>query len=453
MRSRYGKAKATSKPRARSKSTSAAASPALRRPFRGSYFKTPKCILLGGLILRPPNASERGVKTTKKKMGRPSAKSSPTPRKRKKRNAHMLGVPAVTIAVAAASLALPTTMFIAMPQTITVGSFFTGMAGCHFSCQDIPGRDFATAFWVEKESVARKFLNANLNVQGFHDVCDPSFLADAPHTDFVIGGFPCQTFSQNGRKAGIDDPRGVLVVFLLIYVRRSLPRMVLLENVKNLMMAHMETLIDILTILKGIKDPETLQPAYFVSFRVLNSMTHGGIPHHRERVYIVAIRKLRRAIRFVWPGPIPCCSPASLLDRDRVKLSSYDVLLNNMPKGKTAQNNVRRAIEQVRSVAQSEGKHEMHYLPIVDLHSSALNMSLEYLPCLTEARGRARAFWSLAHGGPLSTRELLRFQAFPTDLAINVSAQQIGGMLGNAFTCSVVRRIVEQMVRAAEGRT
>ena len=67
MRSRYGKAKATSKPRARSKSTSAAASPALRRPFRGSYFKTPKCILLGGLILRPPNASERGVKTTKKK--------------------------------------------------------------------------------------------------------------------------------------------------------------------------------------------------------------------------------------------------------------------------------------------------------------------------------------------------------------------------------------------------
>ncbi len=107
MRSRYGKAKATSKPRARSKSTSAAASPALRRPFRGSYFKTPKCILLGGLILRPPNASERGVKTTKKKMRRPSAKSSPTPRKRKKRNAHMLGVPAVTIAVAAATLAVP----------------------------------------------------------------------------------------------------------------------------------------------------------------------------------------------------------------------------------------------------------------------------------------------------------------------------------------------------------
>ena len=169
---------------------------------------------------------------------------------------------------------------------------FAGMSGDHYACQSLAGYSFVTSFYAERDATALKFLSANLHADAFTDVCDPSFLADAPGVDFVCGGFPCQTFSKNGQRAGLSDPRGVLVLYLLLYVRRWLPRMLLLENVKNLWYGHAHVLLEIVSILKSLFGPNANDKAYFVIFRILNTMEYGGIPHQRERVYIVAIKRL-----------------------------------------------------------------------------------------------------------------------------------------------------------------
>ena len=52
--------------------------------------------------------------------------------------------------------------------------------------------------------------------------------------DILTGGFPCQAFSIAGHRKGFADERGTVVFELLRIVKSILPRVVFLENVKNL---------------------------------------------------------------------------------------------------------------------------------------------------------------------------------------------------------------------------
>jgi DNA (cytosine-5)-methyltransferase 1 len=52
--------------------------------------------------------------------------------------------------------------------------------------------------------------------------------------DLVIGGPPCQSFSLAGKRMGMDDPRGLLVLEFLRVVREALPKCFVMENVKGM---------------------------------------------------------------------------------------------------------------------------------------------------------------------------------------------------------------------------
>ena len=57
---------------------------------------------------------------------------------------------------------------------------------------------------------------------------------DIPDFDLLIAGFPCQTFSVMGRRAGFDDDRGQIVFHLARILSDKKPRAFLLENVRGL---------------------------------------------------------------------------------------------------------------------------------------------------------------------------------------------------------------------------
>ena len=58
--------------------------------------------------------------------------------------------------------------------------------------------------------------------------------------DLVIGGFPCQDISINGKMAGIKGKRSGLYVYMVDVVRRLKPKMFIAENVKSLLMKRHE---------------------------------------------------------------------------------------------------------------------------------------------------------------------------------------------------------------------
>lgn len=110
-------------------------------------------------------------------------------------------------------------------------------------------------------------------------------------SDIVIGGFPCQDISVNGKGAGIDGARSGLYRAMVEVVRRLHPKIFIAENVKGLLMKHHQEALRTV-----IRDFSAL--GYFVDYRLFNAADF-GVPQTRERVFIVGTREPT----FKFPAP------------------------------------------------------------------------------------------------------------------------------------------------------
>lgn len=103
--------------------------------------------------------------------------------------------------------------------------------------------------------------------------------SDLPNFELLVGGFPCQAFSNAGKRRGFDDTRGTLFFEIARILTDKRPRYLLLENVKGLLYHNKgETFQTILRILAEL--------GYDVQWEILNSKNVGGVPQNRERIYI-----------------------------------------------------------------------------------------------------------------------------------------------------------------------
>lgn len=97
--------------------------------------------------------------------------------------------------------------------------------------------------------------------------------------DLIIGGSPCQAFSVAGRRKGLDDPRGRLMLEYARAVRDVAPRWVLWENVPGVLSQDEGRAFG--TLLGLLEDC-----GYSLSWRVLDAQFF-GVPQRRRRVFLV----------------------------------------------------------------------------------------------------------------------------------------------------------------------
>ncbi|AAK79469.1 DNA (cytosine-5)-methyltransferase 1 [Clostridium acetobutylicum] len=114
--------------------------------------------------------------------------------------------------------------------------------------------------------------------------------------DVLNGGFPCQAFSIAGEQKGFDDHRGNLFISIIKLIRlldsvHGKPRVLFLENVKNLM-SH-----DGGRTYKVIKS-KLEKEGYIIKEKVLNTMDFSHLPQNRERIYIVGFLNKKDAEKF-----------------------------------------------------------------------------------------------------------------------------------------------------------
>lgn len=136
-----------------------------------------------------------------------------------------------------------------------------------------------TVYANEFDPYPVKTFNLNFAIEAdcrdIHDVQPDDF----PDVD-IIAGFPCQAFSIAGYRQGFTDEkgRGTLFFELMRLVHVKKPRIVFLENVKNLV-GHDKgnTFRVILDTLK--------KEGYKYRYRVLNAMEYGNT-RRTEREYI-----------------------------------------------------------------------------------------------------------------------------------------------------------------------
>ncbi|TKJ17160.1 DNA (cytosine-5-)-methyltransferase [Candidatus Woesearchaeota archaeon B3_Woes] len=146
-----------------------------------------------------------------------------------------------------------------------------------------------------KETFDLNFDNSPLIIEDINKVDIDSI----PDFDILLAGFPCQPFSIAGHRQGFKDSKGRGNLFFRIVeiIEQKRPKVIFLENVKNLK-TH-----DNGKTFKIIK--ETLKEAgYFVKSKIVNSMIHGDLPQNRERILIVGFLDEEVADKFSFPKEI-----------------------------------------------------------------------------------------------------------------------------------------------------
>lgn len=157
---------------------------------------------------------------------------------------------------------------------------FAGIGGFRLALQNIGGKCVYTSEWND---AAKKTYRENFGEIPFGDITKESTKNYIPKEfDILCAGFPCQAFSIAGNRKGFADTRGTLFFDVEEIIGKHRPKVVFLENVKNLVSHdNGKTFNVIIEILK-----EKL--GYKVFSSVLNSMTHANIPQNRERIFIIA---------------------------------------------------------------------------------------------------------------------------------------------------------------------
>ncbi len=190
-----------------------------------------------------------------------------------------------------------------MNNNYTCGGFFTGVGGIETAFEK---QGFKTIYANEIDKYAVTTYEANHQVKAdcrdINDVkCD-----DIPNFDIMLAGWPCQPFSLAGYRQGFEDEqgRGTLFFELERIFKKKKPKVLFLENVKNLVGHDCGNTFRI--ILEKLE-----RTGYHVKYRVLNAMEYGNIPQNRERIYIVAFRSKRQYQQFDFPKPIPLTTKLS----------------------------------------------------------------------------------------------------------------------------------------------
>lgn len=97
--------------------------------------------------------------------------------------------------------------------------------------------------------------------------------------DLLVGGTPCQSFSVAGLRAGLDDPRGNLMLTYLAIAERYAPRWIVWENVPGVLSSNGGR--DFGTFLAALG-----QIGYGFAYRVLDAQ-YFGVAQRRRRVFVV----------------------------------------------------------------------------------------------------------------------------------------------------------------------
>lgn len=104
--------------------------------------------------------------------------------------------------------------------------------------------------------------------------------------DIVVGGPPCQGFSEANRQRVIDDPRNKLYKYYVKAVEKIAPKFVLMENVKG-MLKVADQVVEDYEKLRIEKNGKTY--SYSVKYKVLNSQNF-SVAQSRERLIYIAVR-------------------------------------------------------------------------------------------------------------------------------------------------------------------
>ena len=308
---------------------------------------------------------------------------------------------------------------------------FAGIGGFHYALSSYGAECMYASEW---DKPAQETYFANHGIMPSGDITKISAEEIPPH-DILCGGFPCQAFSISGKRLGFEDTRGTLFFDIARIVKHHQPKVVFMENVKNLALHDKGRTFKVVA---GTMD----ELGYTMFSSVLNSGQF-GVPQHRERIYMVCFRKdILSDKPFEFPSHTITSSLNELLEDNpqdakiinRPDIHIYRAIDSNQTR--LFKGNLPNRPLQIGFVNKG-GQGERIYDPI----GHAITLSAY------GGGAGAKTGLYLINGvvRKLSPRECARLQGFPDDFIIHPNQQQAYKQFGNSVTINVLQYIVGEI--------
>lgn len=309
---------------------------------------------------------------------------------------------------------------------------FAGIGGFRIALQKLGGKCVFSSEW---DPHAKETYFNNFGEYPFGDITqftnrkpgrDALFPKSVPKHNILTAGFPCQAFSNAGKKLGFEDARGTLFFEVLKLTKNLTPDALILENVKGL---------------RGHDKGRTFQvikrSLEQIGYTVYDAVLHAyefGLAQKRDRIFIVAFRK---KVAFNFPEP----------PTKRLYNCVGDVLESNVDASFTISSRIHESHLRRQKAHRARGNG--FGFSLFDGTSPHTNtISARYWKDGSEALIRQ----DQANPRMLTPRECARLQGFPDAFLCHKSNRFSYNQFGNAVPVPVVKAIATQVLKALGSR-
>ncbi|AVT56831.1 DNA (cytosine-5-)-methyltransferase [Pectobacterium quasiaquaticum] len=300
---------------------------------------------------------------------------------------------------------------------------FAGIGGVRLGFQNAGG---ACVFSSEYDRGAQNTYKKNHGEYPFGDITRIDE-KQIPDHDVLLAGFPCQPFSHAGVSARnaigkqhgfLCDTQGTLFFDVLRVIKEKKPKVVFLENVRNLETHDQGKTFD--TIKRSIEDE-----GYVFSHKIIDSSSL--VPQRRVRCYMIGIRE-DIDVQFIFPEvsgePVPL---HSVLQK---KVDDIYTISDKLWHGHIAR--TKRNVER--------GTGFTAYLADLDKPSNTIvaRYGKDGKECLIPQVGKNPRM--------LTPRECARLQGFPEEFEVPVSRTPAYKQFGNSVVVPVINILATKLI-------
>lgn len=306
---------------------------------------------------------------------------------------------------------------------------FAGIGGFRLALQNVGGKCVFTSEWNYD---AQKTYRENFGEFPFGDITKERNKNYIPKKfDILCAGFPCQAFSIAGYQKGFADTRGTLFFDIEQIVEKHKPKVVFLENVKNLV-SH-----DNGNTFKTIIETLEKKLGYRTFAKVLNSATHANVPQNRERIFIVAFdpNQVKNYSKFEFPKPIKLTKTIhDFLDKEKQDDIFYYSKDHHYYPELAKTMNSKDTVYQWRRVYARENKSNLCPTLTANMGSGGHNV-----PLIKDDFGIRK----------LTPKECFAFQGYPMDKYIlpPIANSKLYMQAGNSVTTPLIERISNEIIK------
>ena len=257
--------------------------------------------------------------------------------------------------------------------------------------------------------------------------------------DLLMGGVPCQSFSQAGKRKGINDKRGKLILNFIELVDKLDPNIFLIENVKGLKSHNKgETLKFILNEFNKLN-------RFNIKYQVLNSNDY-NVPQKRERLIIVGTNKRiekefnfpqKQSFKPVLKDVLMDCPTSPGLKYNEIKKKLFELI----PEDGCWINLPVELQKKYLGNSYYSGGGKRGIL-------KRLSMDKPSLTLLTTPSQKQTERCHPLEIRPLQILEYSRIQTFPDSYKFDGSINQIYKQIGNAVPVNLAKAIAKEIKKA-----